>query len=320
MIKTILLLMIAFLFLIWSADRLISGASNLARNAGISPLVIGTTILAIGSSAPEMVLSATAALDGKTDTAVGNVLGSNITNIALILGLTAMIKPLSIKDSMIRQEFPLMMLAIIVAGVILWDNYLSFYESILLFCMFSTFIVIVLHTNRKKKDNNASFKKKELKIPKKTHSIRSIVWIAISLIILPISANNLIHNALIIAKYLGMSDLVIGLTIIAVGTSLPELATSLMAGIKNETDMLVGNIVGSNVFNILAVLGTLGVLNPSILNEYAMKRDFWIMLGLSLLFIIMALGKSRSINFISGTLLFILFVSYQIYLIINIHI
>ncbi|EPE37245.1 sodium/calcium exchanger [Candidatus Photodesmus katoptron Akat1] len=231
-----------------------------------------------------------------------------------------MIKPLSIKDSMIRQEFPLMMLAIIVAGVILWDNYLSFYESILLFCMFSTFIVIVLHTNRKKKDNNASFKKKELKIPKKTHSIRSIVWIAISLIILPISANNLIHNALIIAKYLGMSDLVIGLTIIAVGTSLPELATSLMAGIKNETDMLVGNIVGSNVFNILAVLGTLGVLNPSILNEYAMKRDFWIMLGLSLLFIIMALGKSRSINFISGTLLFILFVSYQIYLIINIHI
>ncbi|WP_034411741.1 calcium/sodium antiporter [Candidatus Photodesmus katoptron] len=320
MIKTILLLMIAFLFLIWSADRLISGASNLARNAGISPLVIGTTILAIGSSAPEMVLSATAALDGKTDTAVGNVLGSNITNIALILGLTAMIKPLSIKDSMIRQEFPLMMLAIIVAGVILWDNYLSFYESILLFCMFSTFIVIVLHTNRKKKDNNASFKKKELKIPKKTHSIRSIVWIAISLIILPISANNLIHNALIIAKYLGMSDLVIGLTIIAVGTSLPELATSLMAGIKNETDMLVGNIVGSNIFNILAVLGTLGVLNPSILNEYAMKRDFWIMLGLSLLFIIMALGKSRSINFISGTLLFILFVSYQIYLIINIHI
>lgn len=146
---------------------------------------------------------------------------------------------------------------------------------------------------------------------------KAAIWVVIGLIILPIAASVLVDNAVIIAKFFGMSDLVIGLTIIAVGTSLPELAASLTSVLKGEDDMAVGNIIGSNVFNILAVMGLPGILNPSILSEHAMGRDFWVMLGVSLLLVAMALGKSRSINRIEGGVLFLTFIGYQAYLLMN---
>lgn len=143
------------------------------------------------------------------------------------------------------------------------------------------------------------------------------MWVVVGLIVLPISADALVNNAVVIAKYFGMSDLVIGLTIIAVGTSLPELAASLAGVMKGEDDMAVGNIIGSNVFNILAVMGIPGILNPSILSEFAMGRDFWVMLGVSLLLVVMALGKSRSVNRIEGGALVVCFLAYQGYLLMN---
>ncbi|KOO08092.1 calcium/sodium antiporter [Vibrio hepatarius] len=320
MFEAVAFLVIGLVFLVWSADKLVFGAAALARNVGISPLVIGMTILAMGSSAPEMMVSATAALDGKTDTAVGNVLGSNIANIALILGITALIKPLSISSAVLRRELPLMVGVTILAGVLLWDSHLGFYEGILLFVLFAAFIVAMLRISQKEKSGGKPdplLEEQESEVPEGVSNMKAGVWVVIGLIVLPLAADMLVDNAVIIAQYFGMSDLVIGLTIIAVGTSLPELAASLAGVMKGEDDMAVGNIIGSNVFNILAVMGIPGILNPSILSEYAMGRDFWVMLGVSLLLVAMALGKSRSINRVEGAVLFLCFIGYQSYLILN---
>ncbi|TFH91527.1 calcium/sodium antiporter [Vibrio ouci] len=318
MFEAVAFLIIGLVFLVWSADKLVFGAAALARNVGISPLVIGMTILAMGSSAPEMMVSATAALDGKTDTAVGNVLGSNIANIALILGITAMIKPLSISSAVLRRELPLMIGVTILAGVLLWDSHLGFYEGVLLFVLFAAFILAMLRISRnEKKNGDVLIEEQESEVPEGVSNGKAAMWVVIGLIVLPLAADVLVDNAVIIAQHFGMSDLVIGLTIIAVGTSLPELAASLAGVMKGEDDMAVGNIIGSNVFNILAVMGIPGILNPSILSEYAMGRDFWVMLGVSLLLVAMALGKSRSINRYEGAALFCCFIGYQAYLIMN---
>ncbi|MEF1285240.1 calcium/sodium antiporter [Vibrio sp. M250220] len=318
MFEAVAFLIIGLVFLVWSADKLVFGAAALARNVGISPLVIGMTILAMGSSAPEMMVSATAALDGKTDTAVGNVLGSNIANIALILGITALIKPLSISSAVLRRELPLMIGVTILAGVLLWDSHLGFYEGILLFVLFAAFIVAMLRISRnEKKNGDVLIEEQESEVPEGVSNAKAAIWVVIGLIVLPLAADVLVDNAVIIAQYFGMSDLVIGLTIIAVGTSLPELAASLAGVMKGEDDMAVGNIIGSNVFNILAVMGIPGILNPSVLSEFAMSRDFWVMLGVSLLLVVMALGKSRSINRAEGAVLFCCFIGYQAYLIMN---
>ncbi|MDW2035047.1 calcium/sodium antiporter, partial [Vibrio sp. 665] len=311
-------LIVGLVLLVWSADKLVFGSAAIARNVGISPLVIGMTILAMGSSAPEMMVSATAAWDGKTDTAVGNVLGSNIANIALILGITALIKPLSISSAVIRRELPLMIAVTVLAGILLWNSHLGFYEGVLLFVLFGAFLFAMLQISRKEqKSGDAFLEDQESEIPQGVSNPKAIMWVVIGLILLPLAASLLVDNAVIIAKHFGMSDLVIGLTIIAIGTSLPELAASLAGVLKGEDDMAVGNIIGSNVFNILAVMGLPGIINPSTLSEYAMGRDFWVMLGVSLLLVAMCLGKSRSINRLEGAILFTCFLGYQVYLFAN---
>ncbi|HAS6797028.1 calcium/sodium antiporter [Vibrio parahaemolyticus] len=318
MLEAVALLIVGLVLLVWSADKLVFGSAAIARNVGISPLVIGMTILAMGSSAPEMMVSATAAWDGKTDTAVGNVLGSNIANIALILGITALIKPLSISSAVIRRELPLMIAVTVLAGILLWNSHLGFYEGVLLFVLFGAFLFAMLQISRKEqKSGDAFLEDQESEIPQGVSNPKAIMWVVIGLILLPLAASLLVDNAVIIAKHFGMSDLVIGLTIIAIGTSLPELAASLAGVLKGEDDMAVGNIIGSNVFNILAVMGLPGIINPSTLSEYAMGRDFWVMLGVSLLLVAMCLGKSRSINRLQGAILFTCFLGYQVYLFAN---
>ncbi|MFW1503156.1 calcium/sodium antiporter [Vibrio parahaemolyticus] len=318
MLEAVALLIVGLVLLVWSADKLVFGSAAIARNVGISPLVIGMTILAMGSSAPEMMVSATAAWDGKTDTAVGNVLGSNIANIALILGITALIKPLSISSEVIRRELPLMIAVTVLAGILLWNSHLGFYEGVLLFVLFGAFLFAMLQISRKEqKSGDAFLEDQESEIPQGVSNPKAIMWVVIGLILLPLAASLLVDNAVIIAKHFGMSDLVIGLTIIAIGTSLPELAASLAGVLKGEDDMAVGNIIGSNVFNILAVMGLPGIINPSTLSEYAMGRDFWVMLGVSLLLVAMCLGKSRSINRLEGAILFTCFLGYQVYLFAN---
>ncbi|MDX1303822.1 calcium/sodium antiporter [Photobacterium sp.] len=318
MLEAIVLLCIGLVLLVWSADRLVFGAAALAKNLGVTPLVIGMTILAMGSSAPEMMVSATASLAGKTDTAVGNVLGSNIANIALILGLTALIKPLSISSTIIRRELPLMLAVTLIAGFLLWDNYLGFKEGILLVVLFVFFLMAMLKISRQAQlAGDPLTSEQESEIPEGVSNKAATIWIIVGLVLLPYAASMLVDSAVTIAKFFGMSDLIIGLTIIAIGTSLPELAASIASIFKGEDDMAVGNIIGSNVFNILAVMGIPGLLNPSVISPLAMSRDFYVMLGVSILLIFMALGKHRRINRIEGGTLVSCFIAYQFYLFYN---
>ncbi|PQJ67955.1 calcium/sodium antiporter [Photobacterium angustum] len=317
MLEAIVLLCVGLVLLVWSADRLVYGAAALAKNFGVAPLVIGMTILAMGSSAPEMMVSATAALAGKTDTAVGNVLGSNIANIALILGITAMLKPLSIGSTIIRRELPLMLGVTVIAGLLLWDNYLGRMEGAFLAVLFVLFLLAMLKISKSSK-NDPLAEEQEAEIPTGVKNSSAIIWVFIGLGLLLYSSDMVVESAVVIAKHYGMSDLVIGLTIIAVGTSLPELAASIASIYKGEDDMAVGNIIGSNVFNILAVMGIPGLLNPSVLSPLAMGRDFYVMLGLSVLLLLMALGKRRRINRVEGGILVLCFIAYQAYLFLNI--
>lgn len=314
MLEATAILVVGLVLLVWSADRLVFGAAAIARNVGISPLVIGMTILAMGSSAPEMMVSATAALAGKTDTAVGNVLGSNIANIALILGVTALIKPLAIGSTILRRELPLMLAVTLVAGVLLWDSYLGFFEGVALVVLFTFFILAMLKIGKDSGGADPMLAEQESEIPKDVSNVAAGVWIVVGLALLLFSADMVVDSAVSIAKYFGMSDLVIGLTIIAVGTSLPELAASVAGVMKGEDDLAVGNIIGSNVFNILAVMGIPGLLNPSAISELAMGRDYYIMLVLSIMLLVFALGKSRSINRIEGSVFLACFLAYQGYL------
>lgn len=314
MTLAIFLILVGLILLMWSADKLVFGSAALAKNFGISPLVIGMTILAMGSSAPEMIVSATAALGGKTDTAVGNVLGSNITNIALILGITAIIKPLAISSNVLKRELPLMIGATALAGLLLSNHYLSLHEGILLIALFVVFIIIMLRISQKEKSNNDPLLDIEEEVPTGVSNTKAIFWIIVGLGLLPVAATLLVDNAVIIAKYFGMSDLTIGLTIIAIGTSLPELAASLAGALKGEDDMAVGNIIGSNIFNILAVMGLPAILNPSAINPLAMDRDFWVMLGISVILVLTCVGKSRRIGRGEGFLLLACFVIYLVYL------
>lgn len=310
-----LLLIVGLSLLVWGADKLVFGSAALAKNYGISPLVIGMTILAMGSSAPEMMVSAAAALDGKTDTAVGNVIGSNIANIALILGITAIIKPLAISSGIIRRELPLMLIVTLLAGAIMFNNYLGFYEGVLLIVLFVAFIIAMLYISKsEQKNGDILLDEQESEIPEGVENKTALFWIVVGLILLPLGANMLIDNAVVIAKHFGMSDLVIGLTIIALGTSLPELAASVAGVLKGEDDMAAGNIIGSNVFNILAVMGIPAIINPSEISSDLMGRDFYVMMGVSILLLFMALGKSRSINRIEGGILVTCFLAYQGYL------
>ncbi|OOE81085.1 calcium/sodium antiporter [Salinivibrio sp. PR6] len=317
MVIAVAILIVGLIVLVWSADRLVFGAAAIAKNYGVSPLVIGMTILAMGSSAPEMMVSANAALADKTDTAVGNVLGSNIANIALILGFTALIKPLSIGSTIIRRELPLMLGVTVLAGVLLWNNHLGFFEGVGLFTLFVIFILMMLKIGKDSGGTDPILADQQSDIPNDVSNLKAVLWIIIGLPLLLVSSDQVVDSAVTIAQYFGMSDLVIGLTIIAIGTSLPELAASIAGVMKEEDDLAVGNIIGSNVFNILAVMGIPGLLNPSAISEYAMSRDYYIMLVLSIMLLIFALGKSRSINRIEGAVFLLCYIGYQGYLFVN---
>ncbi|OOF21405.1 calcium/sodium antiporter [Salinivibrio proteolyticus] len=317
MVEAVAILIVGLVLLVWSADRLVFGAAAIAKNYGVSPLVIGMTILAMGSSAPEMMVSANAALADKTDTAVGNVLGSNIANIALILGFTALIKPLSISSIILRRELPLMLAVTLLAGALLWNNHLGFFEGVGLLVLFVVFILAMIKIGKDSGGTDPMLADQESDIPQDVSNLKAVMWILIGLPLLLLSSDQVVDSAVTIAQYFGMSDLVIGLTIIAIGTSLPELAASIAGVMKGEDDLAVGNIIGSNVFNILAVMGIPGLLNPSPISEFAMGRDYYIMLVLSVMLLVFALGKSRSINRIEGSIFLMCYIAYQGYLFVN---
>ena len=317
MVTSFVILILGFAALVWSADRFVYGAAALAKNFGVPTLIVGLTVVAMGSSAPEMMVSASAALANKTDTAVGNAVGSNITNILLVLGITALFRPLAVSSSTLKREMPLVMLVSLATWYVFSDNYFSFGEGIALLIGFIVFIGGLIIVSMRAKNEDDPFVSEACdEVPNDVPTKKAVFWLVIGMILLPVSSHFLVGSAVDIAKYFGLSDLVIGLTIIAIGTSLPELAASIAGVLKNEDDLALGNIVGSNIFNILAVLPLAGIINPSVIDPSLVSRDVLIMIGATLALIIMSLNfrGSQRINRVEGGLLLLAFLGYQGYI------
>ncbi len=306
---------ISLAVLVWGADRFVDGASALARNLGISPLVIGLVLVGFGTSAPEMLVSAIAAWQGNPGIAVGNAVGSNITNIALILGVTALVRPLAVHSRLVRRELPILLATMLIALVMLLDGELDRIDGVLLLTGFAIQVYWTLRLARKGADGPDALDEEFTRaMPEAVMSNgRAVFWSAAGLVLLLVSARWLVWGAVVIAQGLGVSDLVIGLTVVAIGTSLPELAASLAAARKGEDDIALGNVVGSNTFNILAVLGLPGLIRPGSFDPALLSRDFPVMIGLTLALLVMAYGfrGEGRINRVEASLLLLCFIGYQ---------
>ena len=316
MLLNIVIFLVGLIVLSWSADRFVYGASALAKNIGISPMMIGLTIVAMGSSAPEIVVSAIASANGNMNTAVGNALGSNITNIALVLGVTALVKPLLVSSTTLKRELPALLIISLIAIGFMFDGELKSYEGIILLGLFIFVLAMMAWLSLQVDKEDPLVAETADEIPKGVSNTSALIWIGVGLVILPLSAHFLVNSAVEIARYMGISDLVIGLTIIAFGTSLPELAASVAGVLKGEDDLALGNIIGSNIFNLLAVLGMPGLIAPGILDPDVYNRDMYVMLGLTLLLFLFSfdlIGK-RTISRTNGFILLACFIGYQFWL------
>ncbi|WP_456379180.1 calcium/sodium antiporter [Thiolapillus sp.] len=311
----ILAVVAGLVVLVWSADRFVAGAAGLARAMGISALIIGLTIVAFGTSAPEMLVSAMAALQGNSGLAIGNAVGSNIANMALVLGVTALIAPLAVQSRTLSREFPLMLIVMLAAWVLLWNGQLSRLDGALLLAGMFAVVLWTIHLARTSGADDPLLEELVGEIPESMPKGRAW-WLLLSgLALLLASSKLLVWGAVGIAQLYGVSDLVIGLTIVAIGTSLPELAASVAAARKQEHDIAVGNVVGSNLFNILAVLGIAGTIGSSAVDSAVLYRDFPLMLVLAVALYIMARGFRRNghglIRRWAGAILLLVFIAYQ---------
>ena len=282
-------LIFGFVTLVWSADRFLNGAAATANNFGMSKLLIGLTIVSLGTSAPEMLVAASAAKNGTPLLAIGNAIGSNIANIGLVLGFTAVLVPLPFARSVLKAELPWLMAATGAAFVVLFDLHLGVLEGLFLIAMLVALIYRLWRENRSS-DPEVFPELEELEEIPELPRWRALLWLLSGLVVLLVSAEVLVWAATTIAQALGVSELIIGLTIIAVGTSLPELAATVGSALKGHTDIAIGNVVGSNILNILAVMSIPGLLAPTDFDGEVLWRDFGVMLALTLLLLLFAYG------------------------------
>ena len=283
MFTAIAAVLVGLVILVWSADRFVFGAAATARHLGMSPLMIGMTIVSLGTSAPEIFVSATASLDGAGTLAIGNAIGSNITNIGLVLGITALVSPLPIQARMMRKEMPILLLVTVIAGLVLQDLAVSFTDAfIMLGCLVVTLFWLF---NESSEQGVGGLDDEENEAIEHASTGNSIFWLVVGLVALMASSKLLVWGAVDLARLFGISELVIGLTIVAIGTSLPELAASIASALKGHHDIAIGNVVGSNIFNLLAVMPIPGLIAFTEVQSEALYRDYMTMLGLTLLLI-----------------------------------
>jgi len=321
MFENTLIIVAGFVILLWGADRFVIGAASIAHNFGVSPLVIGLTIVGFGTSAPEILISAVSSFDGNPGLAIGNAIGSNITNIALVLGLTALIIPLSVRSETLKREYPILLAITLGSLVLVMDGNLGRWDGIILVAGMFVIIYTVTMLGLRSRKTDPIAQEYEDEIPKGIKTSLAVFWFIAGLLLLLLGSKLLVNGAVSIATAFGVSDVIIGLTIVAIGTSLPELAASVMSAFKNEHDIAIGNIIGSNMFNLLAVLGLPGLIHPGALPEGILERDFPVMIGLTLLLFIMAYGfkKPGRINRVEGSMLFSAFIAYQIAIYLGAH-
>lgn len=301
-----------FALLVWGADRFVHGAAATARNLGVSPLIIGLTIVGIGTSAPEILISIIAAYEGNPALAVGNALGSNIANVALVLGVTALVFPLLVKSETLRREYPVMFLIMILALALCFDGHLGIGDGAVLLVALVVMIIWMVRLGLRKHETDPLETELAQEIPYMTTG-KALFWLFSGMVLLLVSSRTLVWGSVNIAQALGISDLVIGLTIVAIGTSLPELAASVMSAVRGEPDIALGNVIGSNMFNMLAVFGLPGLIAPHVLDPAVLNRDFPFMIGFSITLFIMAYGFKGhgKINRIEGSLLLGGYIAYM---------
>jgi len=279
-----------FALLLWGADRFVLGASATARNLGVSPLLIGLTVVAFGTSAPEILVSIAAAWEGQPGLAVGNAIGSNIANVGLVLGATALITPLTVHSETLKREFPILFVTMLVALALLADGVLGVLDGVLLLAGLGLMLYWMTGLGARQREADPMESEYADEIPLAMPMPRAIMWLGVGLAALLVGSRALVWGGANLAAWFGVSDLVIGLTVVALGTSLPELAASAVSAYKGEHDIAIGNILGSNMFNLLAVLGLPGLLHPHIIDPAVLSRDYPVMIGLAVALFAMSYG------------------------------
>ncbi|MBA4265841.1 MAG: calcium/sodium antiporter [Comamonadaceae bacterium] len=303
--------------LVWSADRFVEGASATATHFSVPPLLVGMVIVGFGTSAPEMVVSTNAALQGNPGLALGNGWGSNIANIALILGITALVNPITVHSLILRKELPILAAVTALAGVLAWNGALSRMDGAVLLGVFAVLMTWSIVVGMRSGNDALAF---ETSTELQAHAMplpRALMWLAVGLLVLIASSRLLVWGAVAIAQSLGVSDLIIGLTVVAVGTSLPELASCVAAARKGEHDIALGNVLGSNLFNTLAVVGIASFIAPLEVVTEVLSRDFSVMAGLTLLLFVMGWGwrgRPGRVNRIEGAVLVAIYLGYTLLL------
>ncbi|PHQ74970.1 MAG: calcium/sodium antiporter [Marinobacter sp.] len=317
MLLSFLAIAIGLSVLVWSAGKFVEGSAATAGYFGMPPLLIGMVVVGFGTSAPEMVVSALSATQGNPGLALGNAYGSNITNIALILGITALISPISVHSQVMRKELPILAAVTALAAWQVWDGELTFVDALVLL---GVFLLLLAWSIRQGMTQKADALGGEI-AEEMSHRVmplrNAVLWLIVGLLLLIVSSRILVWGAVELALGFGVSDLIIGLTIVAVGTSLPELASSVIAARKGEHDIALGNILGSNLFNTLAVVGIAGTISPMVVAPEVFYRDIAVMAALTLSLFILGYGfrGPGRINRLEGGLLLACFVSYTVYLI-----
>ena len=300
--------------LVWSADRFVYGAAGTAHALGVSPLIIGLTVVGMGTSAPEMLVAAIAALEGSPGLALGNAVGSNIANMALVLGVTIVVMPMTVSSGVLKREFPAMAAVMVLALLLMLDGDLGVPDGAVLVA--ATALLLFWATRMGLQSRGADPLTAELtaEIPTDLSTGRALLHALFGLVLLLLASRMVVWGAVEIATELGVSDLLIGLTIVAVGTSLPELAASVASALKGEPDLALGNIIGSNMFNLLPVLAMPALLAPGPVDPAILQRDYPVMLALTVMLFAMAYGfrgNKRRINRFEGLILLTSFFAYQ---------
>ncbi|WP_061960678.1 calcium/sodium antiporter [Demequina flava] len=305
--------------LAWSADKFVMGAASVARYLGMAPLLIGMIVIGFGTSAPEMVVSAFASADGDPEVALGNALGSNIANIGLILGTTAIMLPIIVKRGILHKELPLLVVVTGIAWLLMSDGTLSSGDAGVLILLLIVLLTWQIMSARQHKGDALGVDVESSTDSRGMTKKAAWIWLVSGLVLLVVSSRLLVWGAVEIAESLGWSDLVIGLTVVAIGTSAPELASTISATRRGENDLALGNVIGSNLFNTLGVIGIAGLIHPAAVSSELLYRDFPVVMGLTLLVIAFGFRWKRDgrINRLEGAVLLSLWIGYTAFLLIT---
>ena len=304
---------VGLVMLVWGSDRFIFGAAAAARNLGVSPLIIGLTIVGLCTSAPEALISAMAAWNGNPGISIGNAVGSNIANIGLVLGVTALVGGLVVRSQVLRREFPVMFGVLVLVWMLLEDGMLNQIDGVILMGAFGFLLTLMIGIGLKARTTDPLIHEFDEEIPTSVGTGRSLQWLVVGLVVLLLGSRAVVWGAVDIARFFQVSDLLIGLTVVAVGTSLPELAASITSVVKGEPDIAVGNVIGSNMFNLLPVLALPGLIHPGEVPDAVLQRDYPVMAALTVALLVMAfsLRAPSPIGRWKGGVLLLAFAGYQ---------